>query len=482
MMPVTRSIIPPLVSRSLRKAAATVVSITVIGCAGSSHIQESQLAITPTEAPSAFSRSSQGAIAELGLTPDLLGNPSDLERNTSLSAATPSVRALVLSESWYLRGQNDIDVPIATSLDRYLRAAHYAYDALFAENLCGASHQPICGNLLTAYNRAVREVARVTNNGTAIPASDGTTYGLEREPASQELNFPEWELTLDDLASTASSSTFGASGAGCQIVEAGEPPHGVYLRRCTPIAFVVTFAQRADDGPSRAALAVHATVNTKSLSLHDTEVSMPLDFTGAWAQLLAPSTTYTIEAGCLAPTEASLSTVILSLPSTPTDLNWSTIASSLSSDTTLHDRFNFCVLSPGQTGIAGGAIQRIVNVLDALSTTAPLHPTIVLVAQGAESEDLLRALKEELRAQRGPGSTPHLTLAGSLVIPTPHHNPEAESVVQPQSAELSKRDQGALNDIKRLLTRLSDSDDGVLGAARRSSVNLTPGMNLSPVM
>lgn len=481
-MPASRAPIPLFVLRSLVMAAATAAGLAFSGCSGSRHIHESQLSIVPTEATTSFSRSSQGAIAELGLTPDLLGNPRDLQRNTALSAATPSARALVISESWYLRGQNDLDVPITTSLDRYLRAAHYAYDALFADNTCGASHQPICEDLLSAYNRAVREVARVTNNGAVIPASDGTTYGLERDASSEEVNLTEWELTLDDLPSTHASSSFGSSGAGCQVVEANGAPNGLYLRRCTPIAFVVTFAQRADDGPSRAALSVHATLSKRTLSLHDTEVPLPLDCAGSWAQLLAPSTTHTIEAGCLAPVEASLPTLILSLPHSPTDLNWAAIASTLSSDTSLHDRFNFCVFTPGQTGTAGGGLQRISTALDALVATAPPHPTIVLVAQGVQSEDLLRGVKEELRAQRGPGSTQALTLAGSLVIPTPHHGSQTEVVHQIQIADLSKRDQGVLNDIKRLLTRLSDSDDGVLGAARRSSVSLTPGMNLSPVM
>lgn len=479
-MPVTRYPTPRSLFRSLVVAVAAAACGTLLGCAGSSHIQESQLSITPTEATTSFSRTSQGVIAELGITPDQLGNPSDLEHNASLSLASPSGRSLVLSESWYLRGQNDLDVPIATSLDRYLRAAHFAYDALFAENSCGTPHPPICGDLLTAYNRAVREVARVTNNGTLLPASDPNTYALEIVSPPPGIDPREWELTLDDVPAHP-TTTFGSSGAGCQMLTTTSSEQGAYLRRCTPIAFVVTFDKRAHDGPARAEISLHTTLTERTLSLHGTDITLPLDLGASWTQLLS-SSTHPIEAGCLAPVEPALPTVMLSLPSSAADLQWAPIAATLSADPAFHDRFNFCVVTPNSPGVAVGGLQGVVRALSALSSTPPEHPTIILVAQGSEGEALLRGLKDELRAQRRPGSSPELVLAGSLVVPTPHHAPKTDSIALNQGMDLSKHDQGALNDIKRLLTRLLDSDDGVLGSTRRSTVSLSPGMNLSPVM
>lgn len=475
---------PSSLRHPLRFARIVGASILAVACGAcsSGHIQESALTITPTESTDSFSRASQTTILELGFTADLLADPKILEENVPLKGASPAARALLLAESWFLRGQNDIEVPLATSLDRYLRAAHYAYDAIFALNGCANSTEPLCAPLLATYNRSAIEIARLTNNGTTLPTSNENTYLIKDFSDIGQLHLGEWEISLDESPATRPPTTFGGAGSGCQVITKASDSQGPHFRRCTPIAFVVSFANRADEGRSATHLLAFDTFTNRHLSLHDREMTLPVDEATTWSRILTPDPTHSVEASCLGHVEGPLPTVLLSLPQTSDPATWSTIASTLSSDPNSREHYNFCALTPSSEGEGSGRAQIIVDALDALSSPPSQRPTLVIIAQGAPNEELLRDLKASQRSRRGTDSTPGLTIAGSLTVP-PFSDPNgASTTASPSLGELTRPQQGTLNDIKRLLSRLVDSDDGAFSGVRRSTLTRSSDMTLSPVM
>jgi hypothetical protein len=408
----------------------------------------------------------------------MLANPSALEIDSTLATAAPSTRALLLSESWFLRGQNDIDVPIATSLDRFLRAAHYAYDALFTGNDCEGGEGQRCSDLFTAYNRSVREIGRLTNNGTQLPSQTETAYLIDRTGDGDHLNLDQWEVFLADSSSPTEHHTFGAPGAACQTISANTSTKSTTVRRCTPATLTVSFDSRAHEGQSRAHLAAYDTFGHKKIILHDKELNVPVDLAFTWNILLAPSPTQTITANCLADVEPQLPTVFLAIPPLTPDSHWPTLASMLSTEAHLQDHYNFCAISaPTAEGEALTA-QTFRDSLDALSPAIPEKPAIVLISQGAGSDASVRQLKDSLKPTRGAADSPRLLLAGSLSLPSPSLPQQAVAL----PSDLTKQELSALGDMKRLLNRLADSEDGILGGATRSSFSKDRGVTLSPVM
>ena len=151
-------------------------------------IREKELEIVPTESVVSFSRTAQGEISEIGLTGEQLGDPTALEGNEQIvTAESAAERSLILSEAWYLRGQNDLEVPIPVSLERFLRSAHYAYEGIFGESGCQDGSAQLCKDLTTAYNRSVREIARLTDNGNHPPPSGEMRYILDLQADNNPL-------------------------------------------------------------------------------------------------------------------------------------------------------------------------------------------------------------------------------------------------------------------------------------------------------
>lgn len=488
MIVVTHPHARPETTHCASRIVATITLLLALnGCASSGTIRESQLDIVPTEATSSFSGPSQVVIGELGLTPDTLADPSTLEGAASLQEKPPATRALLLSESWFLRGQNDIDVPIATSLDRFLRAAHYAYDALFAESVCADLANQQCKDLMSSYNRSAIEVARLTRNGTTLPSPNETTYVVERFSDNGQLDLSEWEVSIDEDPAARAHATLGAPGVGCQVATAGpasadSTTGGVQVRHCTPAAFVVSFEDRADKGRSRAHLRAYDTFSTRTLTLHNREFGLPVDDTFTWNQLLAPAPALSLAASCFGPHESALPTVFLVLPISENITPWSTIGSTLSAENNLREHYNFCSLAALGGEDLTDPIQRIMSVLNTASEAPSPRPTVVLVTQGADGEALLRAVKSTVKSQRPRDSTPGMLLAGSLIIPLFPQSQSTDSVESPHHSPSTRAQQAALSDIKRLLSRLIDSEDGALSGSTRGALSKTPGLNLSPVM
>lgn len=466
---------------------ATLSMTLLVGCSalsGGRNITETELEITPTESIASFSRSSQADITSLALSADQLGNPSGLESLSSLTSLTPhGRRALIIAEAWHLRGQNDVEVPIATSLERYLRAAHFAYEGIFASDACSDLQSQLCKDLYTTYNRSAREVARLTNNGTDLVAAHGLGYIVDLQGDGDPLTLQEWELTLDDYQPPQANPALGASGAACQVVH-DEGANGAHsARTCLPVSFVIIFEARTDESPSRAHIVAYDTFAHDTLPLHGREVSLAKNTLTAWSQIFTPHSSPAPELSCFGEVAPTLPSVVFFTAPEQRTAEWAVIASTLTSDRDLADHFNFCSASSPPPAGAAPLPDTIATPLQLLAPQLTKPIQVVLVSEGSEHEQFVGSLKQNLKEAQQGGSQSSLSLAATLSLTTPHVPPGSVPPPPPTSAsELSRHGTVAVRDITRLLTKLADSEDGIFGAVRRSQVPHGSDMTLSPVM
>lgn len=457
----------------------------VSGCSSLSsgkNIREAELPITPTESSVSFSRTAQTDIAALGLGVDQLGDPASLESDARVAGVSSAAqRSLLISEAWYLRGQNDLEVPLAVSLERFLRAAHYAYEAIFAESGCNEPSSQVCRDISSAYNRAVREVARLTHNGTLSPAPGETRYIVDLDADNDPLTLSEWDLLLSDTASATTTGSLGAAGTGCQVmeVEIGTGKHTA--RQCVPLAFLVSFDERVTDDRARAHLAAFNTLERNEIQLHGRTVSLVTDGPGAWNEVFAPGTQ---PLSCLGNAHPALPTVIFLTPNTQLSYEWPVIGAAIAGEPAIRDHYNFCAsnLSPSDAAPRMNEVDAIHGSLNAVMPAIKAPAQIVLIAQGPTGEGLVKGVKAALKSAV-PGAPPPLSVAGTLSFPAPASSGTNTPPIPISSTkELSRSGTVALGDIKRLLSRLAHEDDGMFGALTRSSLNPSATERLSPVM
>jgi hypothetical protein len=473
-------------TRTLLTTSLLVTSCPLLaGCSGISagdSIRETELSIVATEPTSSFSKTAQEGIELFHLTPDQLGDPEGLESNEEVThAPSHAIRSALLSEAWYLRGQNDVDVPLSVSLERFLRAAHLAYDGIFGESGCGESGSDLCKDLISSYNRSVREIARLTNNGTQPPPASGSRYVVDLQGDNDALTLTEWVLTFDDGQSAQGSEPLGAAATACQEITGQSQGERQTVRQCVPISVLVTFDERAHDDRAHAHLIAFNTAIEKETELHGRAVSLPSYEISAWMQLFTPSGGP--EAlSCFGDAHPNLPTVIFLTPTTQQSYEWPIIASALSSDTVLRDHYNFCVLSGNVSGSAPIPQQAIIGSLATLLPNLALPAQVVFISQGGERDATVKSIKQHLK-DIGDGSGTSLSVAGTLAFPNP---PAASSNTVPvpvsSANELSRTGTVALRDSKRLLSRLADKEEGVFGGITRSDSSHAPEGTLSPMM
>jgi hypothetical protein len=465
--------------------ALFITSSLVSGCSPLSsgkNIREAELPITPTESSVSFSRTAQTDIATLGLTVDQLGDPTGLESDAKVAGiSSVAQRSLLISEAWYLRGQNDLEVPLPVSLERFLRATHFAYEAIFGESGCNEPSSQLCKDLSSAYNRAVREVARLTHNGTLSPAPGETRYIVDLEADNDPLTLSEWDLVLSDTPNGSATGSLGAAGTGCQALES-ETGTGTYTaRQCVPLAFLVSFDERVTDDRARAHLAAFNTLERDQIQLHGRTVSLTTDGPGAWSEIFAPGSQ---TLSCLGNAHPALPTVIFLTPNTQHSYEWPVLGEAITNEPAIRDHYNFCASNVPSSDPATRTndVDAIHGSLRAVMPGMKDPAQIILIAQGPHGDGVLKGVKSALKSA-GPGAPPPLSVAGTLSFPAPAAL-GANTLPIPISStkELSRSGAVALGDIKRLLTRLVHEDDGIFGTLTRSSVNPSANERLSPVM
>ena len=467
--------------RHLRSVIPFVTSTLLIAGCSTTTIRETELAITPTESSVSFSRTAQEEIARLGLNAEQLGDPTSLESNEQLaSAASAPQRSLLISEAWYLRGQNDIEVPLPVSLERFLRSAHYSYEGLFGESGCQDSKGQLCKDLTTAYNRSVREIARLTNNGTLPPAPAETRYIVDAQADNDPLTLTEWEVTLsDDTSST--NGTLGAAGTGCQGLASESTARQRPARQCVPLAFIVTFDERVTDERAHAHLAAFNTLEQSEIQLHSRAVPLASREQAPWTEIFTPGEE-TIS--CLGNAHPALPTVIFLTPSTQSSHEWPVIGAAVANDPVIREHYNFCALNltPGETATPQGEIDEISGALATLLPNLKAPAQVILITQGVPGDLVAKNVKVGLKTVV-PGATAPLAIAGTLTFPPPPPPvPNTIPVPISSASELSRSGTVALGDSKRLLTRLANEDDGMFGGLTRSSLSPSADERLSPVM
>jgi hypothetical protein len=473
-------------TRTLLTTSLLVTTCALLaGCSGISSgdsIRETELSIVPTEPTSSFSKTAQVGIETLHLTPEQLGNPEGLESNEELThEPSAGTRLALLSEAWYLRGQNDVEVPLSLSLERFLRAAHLAYDGIFGESGCVDSESGLCKDLVASYNRSVREIARLTNNGTQPPPSSGSRYIVDLQGDNDALTLTEWVLTFDDGQTTRGSTALGAAATACQEIS-GQAIGGHHtVRQCVPISVLVTFDERAQDDRAHAHLIAFNTSIQKETELHGRAVALPSYELSAWTQLFTPSGGTEL-LSCLGDAHPHLPTVIFLTPTTQSSYEWPVVGTALSTDPLLREHYNFCVIAREDSGSAQISQQAIADSLSVLLPHLPSPAQVVFISQGAERGASVTSIKQSVKDMSGGSSAP-LSVAGTLAFPSPAAA-SSSSVPVPISNpnELSRAGTVALNDTKRLLSRLADEEDGVFGRITRGAPSNAPEGTLSPVM
>ena len=465
--------------------ALLVTCALVSGCSALSsgkNIREAELPITPTESSASFSRTAQTDITTLALSVDQLGDPKGLESDAKVTGISSAAqRSLLISEAWYLRGQNDLEVPLPVSLERFLRAAHYAYEAIFGESGCNEPSSQLCKDLSSAYNRAVREVARLTHNGTLSPAPGETRYIVDLDADNDPLTLSEWDLVLSDTPSASTTESLGAAGTGCQELE-GETGTGKHTaRQCVPLAFLVSFDERVTDERARAHLAAFNTLERDQIQLHGRTVSLATDELGAWNEIFAPGSQIL---SCLGNAHPALPTVIFLTPNTQLSYEWPVVGAAVTNEPTIRDHYNFCASNLPSSDPATRAhdVDAIHGSLSALIPGLKAPAQIIVIAQGPTGDGVAKGVKSALKSST-PGVTPQLSVAGTLSFPAPAPlGPNTLPIPISSTKELSRSGTVALGDIKRLLTRLAHEDDGMFGALTRSSLAPSANERLSPVM
>lgn len=462
-------------------AACALVS----GCSSLSsarQIREAELPITPTESSVSFSRTAQTDIATLGLTVDQLGDPASLESDARVAGIPAAAqRSLLLSEAWYLRGQNDLEVALPVSLERFLRAAHHAYEAIFAESGCDDPANQVCKDISVAYNRAVREVARLTHNGTLSPAPGETRYIVDLDADNDPLTLSEWNLVLSETASESSTGSLGAAGTGCQVVEVEVGTGKHTARQCLPLAFLVSFDERVTNDRARAHLAAFNTLERGEIRLHDRDVSLVTDGPGAWNEIFA---TGGQTLSCLGNAHPALPTVIFFTPNTHISYEWPVIGAAIANEPAMQEHYNFCAFDVSSSDAAArvNGVEAILGSLNAVMPGIKAPVQVILIAQGSTGDAVVKNVKAALKSAVL-GGPPPLSVAGTLLFPAPTSSgPDAVPVPISSTKELSRIGTVALGDIKRLLSRLVHEDDGMFGSLTRSSLNSSVTERLSPVM
>jgi hypothetical protein len=252
-----------------------------------------------------------------------------------------------------------------------------------------------------------------------------------------------------------------------------------------PIAVLVTFDERARDDRSHAHLIAFNTALQKETELHGRAVPLPSYKLSAWTQLFTPTGGSEL-LSCLGDAHPNVPTVIFLTPTTLNSFEWPIIGTALSNDTLLRDHYNFCVLSSNNTGNDTGRAQvspqAIAGSLSVLLPNLAPPAQVVLISQGVERDVTVKSIKQSVKDIESGSSAP-LSVAGTLAFPSPTAA-TSTSIPVPISSpgELSRAGTVALNDTRRLLSRLADEEDGVFGRITRGDSSHSPVGRLSPVM
>jgi hypothetical protein len=247
--------------------------------------------------------------------------------------------------------------------------------------------------------------------------------------------------------------------------------------------FLVTFEDRVTNETGRAHLSALNTLGRSEIQLHGRVVALATQEQGPWTEIFTPSSD-TTPLTCLGDGHAALPTTIFLTPSIPASYEWSVIGAAVANDPLIREHYNLCSLNLAAVEHLS-AQDQVAGMSGALTTLLPggkppAH--IILIAQGAQGDGVLKTLKGAFK-DIAPGATAPLAISGSLsFLAAVTSSNSAPPIPISSPSELSRAGTVALADIKRMLTKLANEEDGMFGAVSRSTISPSAEGRLSPVM
>ena len=451
---------------TLSPLLSIMVSVLFAACSTSPSPQT--LSVTTVENP-LLGPTSQALLRSIDIS-FKHNQPSELERNESLRTKIPSeARALVLSEAFYPTQ----DIHDSNEQNRNaIRSAHFAYEGILSER-CRASANQICDALAIQYSKVVRFIVEdlaLKRWDTKSLSSSEYDVSLNGDGGSIDLN--EWNIQLSDRENAPRSNKEGHHAIGSQAAACRTSPatNGSPLfTSCLPIELVVTFEASTDAPYARAFVTAVDTHANDRIRLGDADFALIESPSQAWESLSliirkseesrAPHPGHL---ACLGEVDPKRISALFMPDSIHTSAPWVEIATALSTDPEIAERYNFCLYSDDATEISAQSLKDLTTSIILhlgspkafLSAISP--PRVVFITQGDHSGDLVTAVRATTKMRGRERSSDQFETTGLFAI-SPHlflDNTPANATNS--SLSVASSILVAQNDIKHLLTKIDE--------------------------
>ena len=445
--------------------------LPLAACSPYTGIGERDLLGPTSTIPAHYSILSQSLIREASLLDEELAKPEELEESAKLkSPELEGKRDLLLAETYL--NLTSSDPSGAESMERTVRAAHFSYQGLLSER-CLAEGDPTCSALRASYSKAVLNLLQLTDNGRRLPSDGSSRYTVDLLGDGDPIDIESWDVEATPLAAPQILEPIGAPAVGCQTNTDPSPQDLPLI--CAPLAFIVTFEGGTLEERTHAHIVAFDTYKESALNLHGRNLPLPSTIPAVWGVIFKRIASEKGKLVCLSNPDPNLPFALLSLSAQFAERDWIEIASALTRETEFFNHYNFCAVV-GETSAIAEVAEGIRLALLSISDRQKLSPSVVVFTQGPTADTMTRELKSGARSRA-------LTVVASLALPsfpTSYSNDWVGEGSHPPS--VSPNALRALADIRRLLLRLIDGEEGVFSEERRRNSALGDPIKLSPVM
>jgi hypothetical protein len=463
MISITRTI-----SHWLRSLIAL---LPLTACSPYTGIGERDLLGPNSPIPEHYSILSQSLIREVSLLDEELATPERLEESTKLQSPELAIKRDLLLAETYLNPSSG-DTSGTEKIERTVRAAHFSYQGLLSEQ-CRGEGDPTCFALRASYSRAVLQLVQLTDKARHLPPADSSRYTLDLLGDGDPIDLESWDVDLTPPSAHQILEPIGAPAVGCRTNSDSSSPESPQI--CAPLAFIVTFEGGTLEERTHAHIVAFDTYKENSLNLHGRDLPLPPSIPAAWGVIFERVASEPGKLVCLSNPDPNLPVAILSLSTQFAQRDWLEIGSALTQETEFFNHYNFCAFV-GQTLDGTEAAEKIRLGLLSISERQNLSRSVVLLSQGPVAEAMAKELKSIAHSRA-------LTVVATLGIP-PFPISYADDRVDISSAphSMSPHAARALADIRRLLHRLIDGEEGVFSEQQRKNSAVGQPIKLSPVM
>ncbi len=312
-------------------------------------------------------------------------------------------RALTISNLWYKHGERMQESSVKGSLASFMRAAHFAGEALQSE-ACSDPFNETCGELRIGYRLALKRLVQLVAKGNWVaPELAPTKYRLELLNGDRPLELAGWQIHLP--TAEWSKSTYRRAGIGLEAVACS--PTELPLTICVPLTFVLTFDAPTDSERIGAQLSTFDGYQHDMIKIGERELSLAADFAAAWRLLVEQARlARSPKLFCLS-TPTSLATTLIAITdittATPT---WTEEYAALSNDALLRSHYDLCLYPVSKQLRAEPQGRNLLNILRKLSANVNVselqQPTTqaFFVADGDSASAVLMSFLGHVKRQR----------------------------------------------------------------------------------